>query len=594
MKTEAKIVVYSVFLGLCIWAVDAIFYLGYNEGVSLTGALLTEVPARELYLRSLVLISLTVFGWIIASTTAREKRAEHSKRSLAHRMDLILESAHEGIFEVDRKGRFAFVNDSAATILGFSPDDLLGRDVHDLIHHTRPDGSPYPSDECTILQPADDGDSDRVTDEVFWHRDGSRIPVHYSARSIRDGGRRRGTVVVFRRVSAEEIAREELERLRRLSQLILKWAGEGIFGIDRDGRITFANPAAAVMLGYEADEMILRKAHPLLQHTRADGEPKPESQSLIYAAFKDDDVYHVSDELFWRNDGESFPVEYTATPLRKAGEVVGAVVVFKDITERKLAERNLRETLNELARSNRELEMFAYVVSHDLQEPLRMVQSYVQLLNRRYGDELDEDAREFIDFAVEGAERMQRMMEDLLRYSRVGSRGDEFEETALDSALDEALENLSVSIDESNATIERNELPVLKIDRGQMVQVFQNLIGNAIKFSGPEPPCVHIDAERDNGSWVVSVSDEGIGIPDEQRERIFALFQRLHGQDSYSGTGIGLAICKRIIERHGGSIWIESTPGEGSTFYFSLPAPDDSQASAGSDQSVMSQPEEVN
>jgi PAS domain S-box-containing protein len=448
----------------------------------------------------------------------------------------------------------------------------MGRDVHELIHHTRRDGTPYDAENCPILDPQRMGGDARVTDEVFWTRDGESIPVHYSARPIEDNGSRRGTVVVFREISADEIAREELERLRRLSQLILKWAGEGIFGVNLQGRITFANPAAAVMLGYESEEMVGKEVHPLLQHTRADGSPHPESQSLIYAAFEDDDVYHVSDEVFWRKEGEPFPVEYTATPLREGGELVGAVVVFKDITERKLAEKDLRETLQELERSNRELEMFAYVVSHDLQEPLRMVQSYVQLLERRYSEQLDEDAREFIDFAVDGTRRMQGMIEDLLRYSRVDSRGDEFERADLNDVLDEALANLAASIEETDAEIEIDELPELTVDRSQMIQLFQNLIGNAIKFAEEGPPRVQITHETRNGSSVIAVEDNGIGIPDEQMERIFAIFQRLHGSDAYPGTGIGLAICKKIVERHGGSIWVESTVGEGSTFYVELPA----------------------
>lgn len=571
MSTGVKIVIYSVFLGLCIWFVDAMIYLRFTADTSLLGALITEVPVHKLYLRSLVLLSLVVFGWIIASTTARERRVENDMRKVADRLDLILESAHEGVFGVDLQGRFSFVNEAAAALLGYDTNELMGRDVHPLIHHTRRDGLSYPAEECRILNPPDRKGEARITNEVFWRKDGSSLPVHYSATPLEENGARRGTVVVFRGISADELAREELERLRRLSELILKWAGEGIFGIDLTGRITFANPAAAVMLGYDAEEMIGRQAHALLQHTRADGSPHPRSQSLIHAAFEDDDVYHVSDELFWRKGGESVPVEYTATPLREGGEVVGAVVVFKDITERKLAEKDLRETLAELARSNRELEMFAYVVSHDLQEPVRMVQSYVQLLERRYGDRLDEEAAEFIGFAIDGTRRMQNMIEDLLRYSRVESRGDRFEPTDLNQVLEEALSNLAASIEESGARVQSDELPELSVDRSQMIQLFQNLVGNAIKFSGDRRPQVRISAQSDSESWTISVGDNGIGIPEEQRERIFAIFQRLHGPDDYPGTGIGLAICKKIVERHGGSIWVESAPEEGSTFYFRLP-----------------------
>lgn len=201
-----------------------------------------------------------------------------------------------------------------------------------------------------------------------------------------------------------------------------------------------------------------------------------------------------------------------------------------------------------------------------------MVQSYVNLLERRYADELDDDARDFIKFAVDGTMRMQGMIEDLLRYSRVGSRGAEFEHADLNEVFDEALANLTASIEEADAEIEHDDLPSLMVDRGQMVQLFQNLIGNAIKFSGDARPRISVSAESRNGSWVIAVKDNGIGIADDQIERIFAIFQRLHGPDDYPGTGIGLAICKKIVERHGGSIWVESSPGEGSTFFVSLPS----------------------
>jgi PAS domain S-box-containing protein len=571
LKTGVRIILYSIFLSLCIWLVDAGFYLRFSADTSLIGALLTDVPAHRIYLRGLVLLSLVVFGWIIASASAREMRAERDRQKVAQRLELVLSSTSEGVFGIDAEGRIFLANEAAGALLGYDQDELMGRRLHDLIHHTRPDGSLYPCEECPIEHPERLAGNQRVLTEVFWGRDGAMIPVHYSARPLVENGARRGTVVIFHTLTEEQVAQQELERLRRLSQLILRWAGEGIFGVDLAGRITFANPAAAMMLGYEPEELVGRDAHSLLQHSREDGTPHPANQSLIRASFEDNDVYHVSDELFWRRDGASVPVEYTATPLREDGTVVGAVVVFKDITERKLAEKDLRNTLEELARSNRELEMFAYVVSHDLQEPLRMVQSYVQLLARHCADRLDEDAAEFIDFAIDGTERMQRMIADLLEYSRVGSRGGEFEQVDLNRVLDEALANLAVSISETGASIERDELPSLTVDRGQTVQLLQNLIGNAIKFSGDAPPEVRVWAEPRNGSWVIAIEDNGIGIPEQQRERIFAIFQRLHGQDAYPGTGIGLAICKKIAERHGGTIRVESAPGEGSTFYVSLP-----------------------
>jgi light-regulated signal transduction histidine kinase (bacteriophytochrome) len=199
-----------------------------------------------------------------------------------------------------------------------------------------------------------------------------------------------------------------------------------------------------------------------------------------------------------------------------------------------------------------------------------MVNSYVELLQRRYSDQLDEDANDFIQFAVDGAARMQQMIEDLLRYSRVATRARPLEPTDLGSVVDDALANLGSAIEEAGATVEVQELPTVMGDRSQMIQLFQNLIANAVKFSADAPPRVEIAAEVHNGEATVAVSDNGIGIPEHQRDRVFAIFQRLNGAEDYPGTGIGLAICKKIVERHNGSIWVESEPDEGSTFYFTL------------------------
>ena len=241
-----------------------------------------------------------------------------------------------------------------------------------------------------------------------------------------------------------------------------------------------------------------------------------------------------------------------------------------ELDERRRAEQRLAEYASELARSNSELEQFAYVASHDLQEPLRMVASFTQLLARRYQGKLDQNADEFISFAVDGANRMQQLINDLLAYSRVGTRGKPPAPTDLTEVLQDAEANLHQAIEKSGAVITHDPLPVVNGDQVQLTQLFQNLLANAIKFRNSTAPLIHVSAQAREEDWLLSVKDNGIGMAPEHQERIFAIFQRLHGRGEYPGTGIGLALCKKIVERHGGRIWVESAPGQGSTFYFNI------------------------
>ncbi|WP_242695650.1 MEDS domain-containing protein [Halomontanus rarus] len=226
----------------------------------------------------------------------------------------------------------------------------------------------------------------------------------------------------------------------------------------------------------------------------------------------------------------------------------------------------------QLEESNERLEQFAYAASHDLQEPLRMVTSYLQLLENRYGESFDEEGEEFVEFAVDGTNRMREMIDGLLEYSRVETQGEPVEPVELDRILGNVLNDLQIQIEEANATITTEQLPRVEGDASQLRQVFQNLITNAITYSGDEPPRVHVDAERRGGRWIISVHDDGIGIDPENQDRVFTVFDRLHSREEYEGTGIGLALCQRIIERHGGEIWVESEPECGSTFFFTVPS----------------------
>ena len=286
-------------------------------------------------------------------------------------------------------------------------------------------------------------------------------------------------------------------------------------------------------------------------------------------------VRHVS--------GRTTDVLYNAVVYRnEAGQVQGVFAAARDVTERKRAEAELaryrdhleelvRQRTAELAHSNEELEQFAYVASHDLQEPLRAVTGYLGLLEPQLAGKLDDGGRRLIAGAVQGAARMHTLITDLLALSRVGTRGQTFAAADLNAVLDQALEGLRASIAETGARITRDPLPTLTVDAGQMVQLFQNLIGNSLKFRSERAPEIHVTAERQPERWVLAVRDNGIGIEPQYYERIFLIFQRLHTRRLYPGTGIGLAICKKIVERHGGAIWVQSQAGQGSTFYFSIP-----------------------
>lgn len=362
----------------------------------------------------------------------------------------------------------------------------------------------------------------------------------------------------------------ELQQLQRQNELILNSAGEGIYGINLEGRATFVNPAAAAMSGRRIDEILGRHEHEILGHLDESPDSCAAEARPLHQPVGDRPL-RVAELTVKRPDGSRFTADYLRTPIVEDSRLIGAVVVLKDITEQKNAAESLARQAKELARSNADLEQFAYVASHDLQEPLRMVANYTQLLARRYKDKLDQDAQDFIGYAVDGAVRMQGLINDLLQYSRVGTRGKQFAPVDGAQVLETALANLRSAIEESGAVITHDDFPTLVADAGQLTQLFQNLIGNALKFRREEAPRVHVAASKTEAEWHFSIQDNGIGIEPQYRERIFIIFQRLHGISDYTGTGIGLAICKKIVERHGGRIWVDSQPGLGAKFSFTIP-----------------------
>jgi PAS domain S-box-containing protein len=344
---------------------------------------------------------------------------------------------------------------------------------------------------------------------------------------------------------------------------LLEAAPDAMVVVNQGGEIVLLNLQAEKQFGYRRDELLGQKVKNII--------PEGFAERLIADALRT-----VEDALAQqigtgieltgrRKDGSGFPIEIMLSPLESA-EGILVTAAIRDITARKKAEAHLLLKV-------KELEEFAYIASHDLQEPLRMVASYTQLLSRRYKGKLDADADQFIAFAVDGASRMQRLIQDLLAYSRAGTKRKELLSISSEEALQEALINLRGTIEESGALVTHDPLPTVLADANQLIQLFQNLVGNAIKYRNPGVPRVHISTTKNGGKkWIFSVQDNGLGIDSQYFEKIFGMFQRLHKRDEFAGTGIGLAICKKIVERHGSSISVESQVGQGSTFRFALAA----------------------
>jgi PAS domain S-box-containing protein len=351
---------------------------------------------------------------------------------------------------------------------------------------------------------------------------------------------------------------------------LLEAAPDGMVVVNQDGEIVLLNAQAEKHFGYRRDELLGQKVKRIIPEGFVERVIASGSRTAAGAL---EQQTGTGIELYGqRKDGSQFPIEIMLSPL-ESPEGILVTAAVRDITTRREAEAQLAQKAEELRRSNEELEQFAYVASHDLQEPLRMVASYTQLLSKRYKGRLDSDADEFIAFAVDGASRMQRLIQDLLAYSRVGKRGGELVDVSSEEALQQAVINLRGAIEESGAQVTHDPLPRVMADDVQLTQLLQNLVGNAIKYQRPGVPLVHISAARDTeGMWLISIQDNGLGIDPKFFERIFGMFQRLHKREEFAGTGMGLAICKKIVERHGGKIWVESQPEAGSTFRFTLAA----------------------
>ena len=493
----------------------------------------------------------------------RQKERERQLRRERDQTEQLLRTAPIAVAVQNADGETVLANGRAQEALGLSEREIVDEpesvdqwEIYDT------DGTPLAPDETPAARVLATGEPVLGAEIRVDPPDGEWMEFHINAAPLFDAEGRVERVVTAGE-DITELKKREAQLEQRKTELetelsqILGRISDSFYALDDEWRFTHLNGRAAETMEAPREELLGQE----VWNVFPDAEGSVYWEELHEAM---DAQEPVSFEVY--EEGVDAWLEFNAYPSES-----GLSIYFRDITERKEREQRLEELVTKLEESNERLEQFAYAASHDLQEPLRMVSSYLQLIDQRYSDELDEDGEEFIEYAVDGAERMRDMIEGLLEYSRVETQGDPFEPTDLEVVVADVLDDLQFQIEESDAEITTESLPRVDGDAHQLRQVFQNLLNNAIEYSGEEPPQVHVAAERDRDEWVISVSDEGIGIDADDPNRIFEVFQRLHSQEEHAGTGIGLALCRRIVERHGGDIQVDSVPGEGATFSFTLP-----------------------
>jgi PAS domain S-box-containing protein len=520
---------------------------------------------------SAIVAVLTPLAWRTANRIeeidGRRRGAEEALRAERDRVSAVLEAQQDGVALVSRDGELLEANSALCRMTGFAREELVGL------------REPFPF-ELEELADRLYEHRERVmsgvageADVVLQRRDGGQFPVIVASAPLWD---ERGCVAARVSTVKDVTVRRQAEEARRRLASIVEQSNDAIIAYGLDGCISAWNQAAERLYGYSEREALGMPAHQLMPEEAGAG-PK-----TVLARILEIDSAVTFETTRVRKDGTRVAVAVTNSPMIDSeGNIVGISAIVRNISERKRAEaeqrrlhRELADHAEELGRSNAELEQFAYVASHDLAEPLRSIAGFVQLLERRYKGQLDDDADRFIGFTVDGVNRMQTLISDLLAYSRAGRRELEPGPVALEQLVAQVLSSLGPVIEENNGEVVVDGLPIVHADATQIGQVIQNLLANALKFHAPGArPRIQVSAHPADEGWHISVADNGIGIDPAYEDRIFKMFQRLHGRQEYPGTGIGLAICKRIVERHGGRIWFEPRSGGGTVFHFTLAGP---------------------
>jgi|GEM_PF-1061238 len=517
--------------------------------------------------------------------TTKLRQTMEGLRKSEEKYRSIIENAVGGIFQSTPEGRYIAVNPALTRMLGYASPEELMEAVTDISRQLYVD----PERRLEFMRLLQDQGSVNLFECQVYRKAGGKIWVSLSARAVRNTD---GILLYYEgvvediseRKHVEEALRESEDRYRRLVEL----SPNGV-SLHSEGKIVFVNTAGAKLLGAASPEDLVGR--PFLDFVHYDFHEIVKTR--VRECIEQDKAMPLIEEKFIRLDGSVIDVEVATVPTTFQGKHA-IQVVARDITQRKRTADMLAQKTAELERSNKELEHFASIVSHDLKEPLSTIGGFAEILQERYKDTIDDKGQRALSHIVKGALRMELLIHDLLTYARVTSGGGSFKTIQCSDVLDMALSNLRASIEEHNAVITFDDLPVVRGDKMQFVQLFQNLIGNAIKYRSEKPPRIHISVKQisDFGlriteyeatpeiriqrsetktGWLFSITDNGIGIAPVHFEKIFQIFNRLHSNEKYPGTGIGLAICKKIVEHHGGRLWVESEPGKGSTFYFTIP-----------------------
>jgi PAS domain S-box-containing protein len=530
-----------------------------------TAGCLYFAPIEGRFWKVVIMICVLLFGsGACMGLVWQQQRTQfyQRERNKSRRLATVLRDSNDAITIQDLEGRITAWNHGAELMYGYSEEEAIRMNIG---HLTVPDKVEEQKDFSRRLlsgETVTSFETQRLT------KDGRVLDVWMTVTKLVDDAENvigiasteRDTTELKREGKALQETKEYLEKL-------LNYANVPIIVWNAQSKITRFNPAFEALTGRRADEVIGKSLEILFPPALVTSSMELVKQTIGGGRWEAVEI------AILQLDGSTRTLLWnSATVFAVDGKTPAAIIAQgQDVTERKRAEEALKKTAADLERSNKELEQFAAVASHDLQEPLRMISSYTQLLAERYEGQLDDKAKKYIAYAVDGAIRMQTLINDLLAYSRVGGQGQPLEPTDSHSVLGEAIRNLAVLIEEKKAIITNDDLPMVRADAEQFVLLFQNLLANAIKFRGKDPPRVHVSAQDHGREWVFAVKDNGIGIEPQHAERVFVIFQRLHTREEYSGTGIGLAVCKKIIERHGGKIWFESEPGNGTTFFFTLP-----------------------